>query len=140
METVKKEKPLEKNTDKESLNNVNTLSESQKKILDSHPFYNVDFAKSKRSEKYFREYVVYKFLNIEFPQKEIVFKIGSPSRCVTLNLKAGEKYHLPRYVAMHVNGRKVPVYKAENVNCEAYGTAPIVATAQRFSLMEVGDE
>lgn len=134
MENQKKEK------EKENLSKVNVLSEQQKKILDNHPFYTIDFSKTKRSEKYFREYVIYKFLNIEFPNKEITFKIGSPSKCVTLHLKAGEKYYLPRYVAMHVNGKKVPVYKSENVNCEMYGTASVVDCVPRFSLVEVGEE
>lgn len=119
---------------------VHTLTEQEKKILDTNPITTVDLSKSKRGEKYFREYGVYKFINIEFPNKEITFKIGNAGRCVTLNLKAGNKYHLPRYVAMHVNSKKIPVYKNETVNCEQYSGAPIIDYITRFSLTEVVDE
>lgn len=119
---------------------IHLLSEAERKILDSNPITTVDVSKSKRGEKYFREYSVYKFLNVEFPNKDITFKIGNAGRCVTLHLKSGNKYYLPRYVALHVNSKKIPIYANENVNCEYSSGAPIIDYVTRFSLTEVLEE
>lgn len=65
---------------------------------------------SDKEEKHLREVVNYEFYNLEEPGVIHKFSYGSGNQLCTITLYHGQTYHLPRFIAKHLESCSIPIW------------------------------
>lgn len=83
----------------------------QEQIKEIAKFPIIGHAKlSEKEEKHMREIKDYEFYNLEEPGVIHKFSYGSGNKLCTITLFHGQTYHLPRFIARHLEQCAIPIW------------------------------
>jgi len=66
---------------------------------------------TEKEEKFLREIVEYEFMNLEDQGYPLTFSYGDAKNKVKITLLHSGKYHLPRFLARHIESKTCPIWK-----------------------------